>query len=116
MCRTPWVRSLERFVEVEHISEIVPRVTGLAHQQTSVDEGKHDVSQMRGRADSPMIQHQAGEDAKSFQREFAYGMRQFATVDVASLGHPRLKEFKRRQHEQERAFIEPRFPQADLLH
>jgi hypothetical protein len=63
-----------------------------------------------------MLQHQAGHDAKSLQREFAYCVRQLSAVDVTSLGQPGLKELQRRQHEQERAFMKPRLPQADLVH
>lgn len=58
VCRTPWVRSFERFVEIEHVGEIQLRIAGLTHQESGFDQREHDVAQVRRRTDSPMLQHQ----------------------------------------------------------
>jgi hypothetical protein len=63
-----------------------------------------------------MFQHEAGHHAEAVQRKFANRMSQLATVHVTPLGKPGLKEFQRRQYEQEGAFMETRLPQSDLLH
>src|SRR5687767_10706054 len=85
VCRTPWIRTLERIVEIEHVLEILSRIAGLAHQQAGLDERKDNIPDMSRRAYAPVVEDEPRQDTEALQCQFAYRMREFTSVDMTPL-------------------------------
>src|SRR5262245_26603849 len=69
--RTPRIVALERAVEIENIREFVFRVGRLADQQPELDQREHDIADVTGALDAPVLEYHAGHHAVSVKREIA---------------------------------------------
>ena len=114
--RTPGVVALERLVEVEDPEELIARIGRLAHEQLELDEGEHDVADVGGAANAPVLQHDPRQNPKTLQSQVATGERQLTARDVTSLRQPLLAILQRAEHEEIRALVEPLLAQADAVH
>jgi len=66
---SPGIITLERLIEAEHIREIEARVGGLTDEKAEVHEREHNVPEICGGANAPVIEHQARHDAVAVERE-----------------------------------------------
>lgn len=112
----PWIVTLERLIETEDIGEIEPGISGLTDEQPEVDEGEDDISDVGGRAHSPMVEHQASHYAIAIECQVAARFRELAASDVASFRQTRLRELERRKDEEIRMLMEPRLAEPNLVH
>ena len=81
----PRILALKRLIEVEHVDKFFARIGRLAHEQLELDQREHDVADVGAVSQAPMLENQAGHDAKSFERQVATGQGELAARDVAAL-------------------------------
>ena len=96
----PGVASLERFLEIVHVSEVLQTVLVLLHEDPAFDEGEHDSPDVVGRVNTPMFQNGPSEGSEPLESQIPNSQSQLASRDVAW----RLKAIhdglERRQDEQ----------------
>src|ERR1700719_87423 len=73
----PGIIAVERVLEVEHAGEIVARVAGLAEQQAKIHQGEHDVPEVGGGCDAPVLEHHPREHTVPLPREIAARLGEF---------------------------------------
>src|SRR3712207_6184293 len=78
----PGVVALERLPELEHAHELVARVGREADEEAEVHQREHDVAEVRGAPDAPVVEHLAREDAEAIEREVAARGGELAPADV----------------------------------
>src|SRR4029079_17478291 len=76
----------------------------------------NDVTQIRARTHSPVLQHQACHHAEPVQREVPACKGKLSTRNMASLIQPALAILEGAEHEQVRALVKPRFAQPNSVH
>ena len=90
----PGIVAVERLVEAEHIGEIETRVGRLANEEPEIDQREHYITDVRSRAHTPVIQHEASHHTKAVDCEVTTRLRQLAPSDVPPLGQARLRELE----------------------
>ena len=92
----PRIVALEGLIEAENVGEIQARVRGLTDQKTHLDECEHDVADIGGRSNAPVVENQARHDAVAIERKISARFGELASRNVSPLGEPRLRELESR--------------------
>src|SRR5213594_866393 len=101
----PAVPGPEHFREIVHALEVLALVARLARQQPHVDQGEHDVPEVVGAGDSPVVQHGGRQQPELLEREIAAGPGELRPAQVAARRQPPLRILERREHEQVAALV-----------
>src|ERR1041385_6728317 len=112
----PRVFPLERLVEVEDVDELVAAVGRLAHEEPEVDQREYDIPDLAARPDAPMLEDEAGHDAKALERQIPARKRQSPAGGVPALVEPLLGVLEGRQDEHVGPLVEALLPKADAVH
>src|SRR6185312_14538773 len=112
----PRIFSFERLVEVEHAGELIARVGWLADEQSFVDEVEDNLTDVGGRANTPVFEHETGHHAEVLEGEITTGHGELASRDVPALIEPRLAILERGEHEQVRVLPVARIAGPEAVH
>jgi hypothetical protein len=112
----PRIVAFENVVKLEHIDEVVTAIGGLTNQQAEIDQSEHNVADVGGATDSPMIQDVSGEHTVTIERQITTRTRELASCNVPTLGEPGLAELQRGKNKQVRGLLETSLAQPDLVH
>src|SRR5688572_16760564 len=80
----PRIVAAERLIEAKDVVEVVERIVRLTQQHPEVHQREHDVPDIRGRTDSPMLENEARHHPEALERQIPAARRQFLSRDMAA--------------------------------